>query len=146
MALDARLGHLKSANSIRIFREKIGVHRSDRPKIVERRDVVVVTRLDETAPCDQIATNDPCERATGAAVAASGDDRSTLDPTLQRPATLPIWPREQQTRPVPPPLRDGGVFWPRAVQFLIAVGITAALSYYFAGATSSLNEHLSRSP
>jgi hypothetical protein len=69
-------------------------------------------------------------------------DRATLDRTLQRSTTLPIWLQEQQTRPQPPPLRERGVFWPRAVKFVMACGIAAPLSYYFAVATSPLHKRL----
>jgi hypothetical protein len=69
-------------------------------------------------------------------------DRATLDRTLQRSTTLPIWLQEQQTRPRPPPLPERGVFWPRAIKFLMACGIAAPLSYYFAVATSPLHKRL----
>jgi hypothetical protein len=67
-------------------------------------------------------------------------DRTTPDRTLQRPPRLPIWLQEHQTRPQPPPLRERGVLWPRAAKFLIACGIAAPLSYYFAVATSPLHK------
>jgi hypothetical protein len=70
-------------------------------------------------------------------------DRSTLDRTLQRSPVLPIWLQEQQTRLEPPPPRERGVFWPRAVKFVMACAIAAPLSYYFAVATSPLHKHLS---
>jgi len=68
-------------------------------------------------------------------------DRRRIDRKLQQPPTLPIWLQEQQTRPQPPPLRERGVLWPRAVKLLIACGVAAPLSYYFAVATSPLHEH-----
>jgi hypothetical protein len=179
LALDGRLGYLKSADDIRAFRERTSGARADRPGIMERGDVVVVPRLNEAAPCDETPSDDPCEHSTDTAVVARGEasdmhrietalswlqneveacrlpraaplplvpglpvmepvtDRSTLDPTLQR---LLIWQQEQQTRPQSPPPREGVVFWPRAVMFLIACGIAAPLSYYFAVVTSRPHE------
>ncbi len=72
-------------------------------------------------------------------------ERATLDRTLQRSPTLPIWLQEQQTRPQPPPLRERGAFWPRAIKFVVACGIAAPLSYYFAVATSPLKKRLTES-
>ncbi len=69
-------------------------------------------------------------------------DRATLDRTLQRSTTLPIWLQEQHTRPQPPPPPERGVFWPRAAKFIMACGIAAPLSYYFAVATSPLHKRL----
>jgi len=177
LALDGRLGYLKSADDIRIFREGFSSARADRTEIMERG-----ARLNEAAPCDEIPSDDPCEHSTDTTVVARGEaseanlhrvetavswlqneveacrlpraaplplvpglpvmepviDRSTLDPTLQR---LPVWLQERQTRPQSPPPREGGVFWPRAVNFLIACGIAAPL-YYIAVVTSPLHMHL----
>jgi hypothetical protein len=69
-------------------------------------------------------------------------DRTKPDRTLQRPPTLPIWLQEHQTHPHPPPLRERGVLWPRAIKFAIACGIAAPLSYYFAVVTSPLHKQL----
>jgi len=110
--LDAALAHLKSADSIGIFRKSLSLARADRPRIIERGDVVVAMRSGPTALCDdEMAADDPHEQA-------------------------PIWLHELETRPPLPPLRERGVFWPRAVWFLIACGIAAPLSYYFAMVTS----------
>jgi hypothetical protein len=178
LALDARLGHLKFADDIRMFRERISGAPADRPepgrlsKIVERGNVVVVTRLDEAALC--VPSDDPREHGAGTGMVARGEaseanlhrieaplawlqseveecrlpraapmplvpglpimepviDSSALDPTMQRL----FWLGEQQTQPQPPQLREGGVFWPRAVRVLIACGIAVPL-YFFAGAT-----------
>jgi hypothetical protein len=181
LALDGRLAYLKSADDIRVFRERTSYARADRRQIMERGDVVAVPRLNEAAPCDEIPSDDPCEHSTDTAVVARGEaseanlrrietavswlqnevgacrlpraaplplvpslpvmepviGRSTLDPTFQR---LLIWMQEQQTRPQSPPPREGGTFWPRAVTFLIACGIAAPLSYYFAVVTSRPHE------
>ncbi len=69
-------------------------------------------------------------------------DRTKPDRTLQRPPTLPIWLQEHQTQPQPPPLRERGVLWPRAVKFAMACAIAAPLSYYFAVLTSPLHKQL----
>jgi hypothetical protein len=100
--LDARRAHLRSADSIRSFRENGSRLRTDRPIMVERGDIVFATQ----------------EEATG-----------------------PIWLRELQTRPAPPPLPERGLFWPRVAAFLIACAIAAPLSYYFAVATSPLHKN-----
>src|ERR1700730_16444945 len=47
-------------------------------------------------------------------------DRTTPDRTSQRPPTLPIWLQEHLTQPQPPPLRERGVLWPRAIKFAMA--------------------------
>jgi hypothetical protein len=67
-------------------------------------------------------------------------DRRAIERTLQRLPTLPIWLQEQQARPQPPALGERGALWPRAVTFLIACGIAAPLSYYFAVVTSRPHE------
>jgi hypothetical protein len=61
-------------------------------------------------------------------------DQTTPDRTLQRSPTIPITQRQ------PPPLRERGVFWPRAIKFAMACGIAAPLSYYFAVLTSPLHK------
>lgn len=54
-SLDAQLGQLKSAGCTKIFREKVSGARADRPqlarllKMVEKGDVIMVTRLDRLA-------------------------------------------------------------------------------------------------
>jgi hypothetical protein len=70
------------------------------------------------------------------------DRANTLERTLQRTPTLPIWLQEHNAHPEPPPPREPGVFWPRAFKFLMACGIAAPVSYYFAVATSPLHKQL----
>jgi hypothetical protein len=68
-------------------------------------------------------------------------DRTTPDRTLQRPPTLPRL-QGHRMQPQPPPLRERGVLWPRAIKFAMACGIAAPLSYYFAVLTSPLHKQL----
>jgi hypothetical protein len=91
------------------------------------------------APSDQSDLVRQCNDAISNVV-QEPIDRISLDRTWQRPPTRPIWLQEQQTQPPPPPER--GLFWPRAVMFLIAFGIAAPLLYYFAVATAPLTKHL----
>jgi hypothetical protein len=109
--LDARLAHLKSVENIRTSRESSRPAGADRPGIVEHGDVVVAMRSGPTASRDEM---DRCEQA-------------------------PISLQELQSEPPLPPQSDRGVFWPRAVAFLIACAIAAPLSYYFV--TSPSHKH-----
>jgi hypothetical protein len=69
-------------------------------------------------------------------------NRATTDRTPQRAPTLPIWLQEHSAVLEPPPPREPGVFWPRALRFAAACAVAAPLSYYFAVATSPLHKRV----
>ena len=115
--------------------------------VLDEVSMANLRRLEETVSWLQTEANrlppaSPLPPVAGLPALEPIIDRATLDRTLQRSTTLPIWLQEQHTRPQPPPPPERGVFWPRAIKFVMACGIAAPLSYYFAVATSPLHKRL----